>query len=281
MDHDMQICIPSRSRPLNQKTIKGLSEELWPYITLVVPFDQYIQYRQVTPMDVKILPFDGFGIAAKRQFMLRLKESGKILMLDDDLKFYRRIEDGSRFLPTKPEQTVEMINNICTLLGKYTMVGLADKFMSQSLPRGHIECHRFNQTLCFNRDRFPKPWPEFRGLIAEEHDIMLQLITRGHKTAIITEYSKVDRPYSKGGCSDWRTTEIMMSEIERMAQLWPGIVTYTEYPARKDGTRHPQGYKVRFDWKAAVRQGEEYVHAHHNSNQGSNQPTTDTQPTPK
>src|SRR5215472_13327419 len=103
MDHDMQICIPSRSRPLNQKTIKGLSEELWPYITLVVPFDQYIQYRQVTPMDVKILPFDGFGIAAKRQFMLRLKESGKILMLDDDLKFYRRIEDGSRFLPTKPE----------------------------------------------------------------------------------------------------------------------------------------------------------------------------------
>jgi hypothetical protein len=66
---------------------------------------------------------------------------------------------------------------------------------------------------------------------------------------VITEYSKTDKPYDKGGCSDWRTTEVMMREIERMAQLWPGIVTYTDAP------NHPQGYKVRFDWKKAKMMG--------------------------
>src|SRR5215472_9671884 len=240
MDNDMQICIPSRSRPLAQKTIANLSQDLWPWVTLIVPFDQYISYRQNVPLDIKILPFDGVGIAAKREFILNLRHSGRVLMFDDDLKFYKRVDTG-KFIPTKPEDTINMVNIICTLLKEYTMVGLADKFMSQGLPRGHIECHRFNQTLCFNRDRFPDPWPHFRGMIAEEHDMMLQLITRGHKTAVITEYSKVDRPYSKGGCSDWRTTELMMSEIERMAELWPGIISYSEYPIKEDGTRHPQG----------------------------------------
>jgi len=203
------------------------------------------------PSRVFVLPFEGFGIAAKRDFILKRERHGKVLMFDDDLKFYKRSEDGTKFVAMEPEDTLEMIDAIISYLNNYPMVGLVDKFMSQHTPRNHIECHRFNQTLCFNRDLLPDPWPDFRGLIAEEHDIMLQLLTRGCKTAVITEYSKTDKPYADGGCKDWRTTDVMKQEIERMAQLWPGIVSYVDHP----DPNHPQGYKVRFDWKKAKKIG--------------------------
>jgi len=245
-----QIAIPSRSRAHAQKTIANLSPVLYENIVIVCPSDQYEEYRNAVPDDSMVMPFDGFGIAAKRDFILKSKKYGKVLMFDDDLKFYRRTEDN-KFLPMVPAETVPMVEMILSYLDKYAMCGLVDKFMSQHTARPHIECHRFNQTLCFNRDLFPDPWPTFRGLIAEEHDMMLQLLTRGIRTAVITEYSKTDKPYDRGGCSDWRTTEIMKQEIERMAQLWPGIVSYTDHP----DPNHPQGYKVIFNWRQAKRIG--------------------------
>jgi hypothetical protein len=246
-----EIAIPSRSRPRAQKTIYNLSDDLWNFVMVVVPQDQLEAYRAEIPAPIKVIPFEGFGVAPKRDFILHMKPTGKILMFDDDLKFYKRSEEGSRFFPISPSDTIDMVETIVSYLNHYPMVGLVDKFMSQHTPRHHIECHRFNQTLCFNRDLLPDPKPRFRGLIAEEHDMMLQLLTRGCKTAVITEYSKTDKPYAKGGCSDWRTTEVMKQEIERMAQLWPGIVSYSDHP----DPEHPQGYKVRFDWKKAKKIG--------------------------
>ncbi len=244
-----KIAIPSRSRANHQITIYNLSADLWHFTSIVCPADQYNEYRSAVPEPIGVIPFDGFGIAAKRQFILTLEKEGKILLFDDDLKFYKRSEDGSKFSSMAPGDSVDMVLKIVDYLDRYAMVGLVDKFMSQHTQRNHIECHRFNQTLCFNRELLPTPWPEFRGLIAEEHDMNFQLLTRGHKTAVITEYSKTDTPYSKGGCSDWRTTEVMMREIERMAALWPGLVTYTDNP------KHPQGYKIRYNWRGAKNMG--------------------------
>ena len=177
-----------------------------------------------------------------------MKKDGKVIMLDDDLRFYKRTEDGRKFPQTDKPQTIEMITDIIEMLDRYPMVGLTDKFMSQTKPRGYIECHRFNQVLAFNRSLLPDPCPEFRVPHDEEHDVHLQLLTRGCKTAVLTEWSKSDKANAPGGCQDWRTDKILMDTHEKLMQLWPGIVTidFKVDPRTDKITR-----KARYNWKAA------------------------------
>jgi hypothetical protein len=246
---DLQIAIPSRSRHFVQKTIYNLDKSLWPIIVIVVPQSQYNNYRSIIPQNISIIPCDKDGIGPTREFILKFKSNGKVIMMDDDLTFYRRSEDGLKFIQMAPAESVEMIALIITYLDTYAIVGLADKFMSHTLPRQHKECARFNDLHGYNRDLLPTPWPLFRLRHGEEHDVQLQCITRGCKTVAITEYSKVNKAYANGGCSDYRTKEFMMEELNRMAELWPGILTL------ELDEKHPQGYRSKINWKEAKRRG--------------------------
>ena len=167
----------------------------------------------------------------------------------DDLTFYKRSEDGARFAKISRDDTTEVIHTMYDFLDEYVIVGLVDKAWSQAQPRGFVKCTRFNDIHGYNRDMLPHPWPEFRGMHGEEHDFQLQCITRGFPTVALSEYSKTNNPYSEGGCSDWRTKVLMMSEMERLSKLWPGIINITA------DSSHPQGYRTKFNWKEAMRQG--------------------------
>jgi hypothetical protein len=196
-------------------------------------------------MDIAILPFSGLpGVGRKRQFILTMKKTGKVIMMDDDLRFYKLTEDGMKFPPTSRADTEKMIADICEYLDGYSMVGLTDKFMSQTKPRLYVECQRFNQVLGFNRDLLPDPWPQFRLLNDEEHDVHLQLLTKGYRTAVSTEWSKSDIPNATGGCSDWRNDEVLKEAHDQLLEWWPTIVTIKPNPNR-----------ARYNWKEAKRMG--------------------------
>jgi hypothetical protein len=243
---NIQIFIPSRSRWQNVRTLFNLSEQLWPLVSVVVPYSQFTVYRASLPRPVDIIPFSGEGIHTKRDFILHLKPDGKIIMMDDDLKFYKRTGDGTRFPGTHPQETEEMMDTLIYLLDHYPMVGLTDKFMSQTKPRPVMECHRFNQVLGFNRDLLPNPWPKFRVPHDEEHDFHLQLLTRGYKTSVLTEWSKSDKSDAPGGCSDWRNETVLRQAHEKLMELWPGIVTIDTSKEKP---------KARYNWKAAKMMG--------------------------
>jgi hypothetical protein len=203
-------------------------------------------YRSSVPMSVRVLEFPGVGIAAKREFIMHLRKEGKVIMFDDDLTFYQRSEDGTKFPRISPKDTEEMVSDIVELLDQYSMVGLTDKFMSQTKPRGLIECHRFNQILGFNRDLLPRPWPRFRVPHDEEHDVHLQLLTQGYKTAVLTEWSKSDKSGAPGGCSDWRNNDVLNVAHTQLMELWPTIVSIdikNEKP------------KARYNWREAKKIG--------------------------
>ena len=246
MQDPLQIVIPSRSRFTKQTTLHNLSQNLWPYITLVVPRDQYESYRMVSPMEVTILGFDGNGIGAKREYILHMKHVGKLIMLDDDLRFYKRTEDGTKFPPATPEQTELMIDAISGLLNIYPYVGLTDKFMSQTKRRLYDTCQRFNQVLAFNRDTLPKPWPQFRLNNDEEHDVHLQLLTRGYRSGVLTEWSKSDKPNAPGGCHDWRDENTLPEAHMKLTEFWPNLVTID---------RSKEQPRARYNWQEAKKMG--------------------------
>jgi hypothetical protein len=249
MFDNLQIAIPSRSRAHLQKTIYNLSQRLWPIVTIVVPVEQHSDYRRKIPEEISVLPSETFGIGPTRQFILKTRTTGKLIMLDDDLTFYRRNDSGNKFYIIAGDNTEQMITDIVDFLDRYPMVGVADKFMSHTQPRGYKECSRFNDMHGYNRDLLPVPWPEFRVLAEEDHDFHLQLLTRGYKTAVITEYSKTNKAQSAGGCSDWRNTETMLKVQQQMLEYWPGIVSLTPKP------NYVTENRVRYNWKKAKRIG--------------------------
>jgi hypothetical protein len=246
MPDDFHIYIPSSSRPTRQKTIENLHPELWPYISIITPREQVFEYYKNTPPGVRVYAFDELGISKKRQHILTLNTTGKIIMMDDDLRFYKRIEDGG-FKPAATYATIQMITDIAGLLDTYPYVGLVDKFFSDTRPRGFVECTRFNQVLAVNRDLLPDPWPSFRPAIHEEHDFHLQFLTRGMKTAVTTEWTKTDTHNAPGGCSEWRNTELMIKASNQMLEHWPGLVSVTN--------KEPYGAHLKYNWRGACRAG--------------------------
>jgi hypothetical protein len=241
------IVIPSRSRAYNQKTIHNLSEELWEKITVVVPHTQYTEYKRTLPSDITTIPFEEVDSAGeKRDFILNMKETGKIFLLDDDLTFYCRTLDGKKFPQATKAETKSMMYEISRYLDTYAMVGVTDKFMSQTKPREHMECQRCNQVLCINRDLLPKPWPKFEMAVGEEHHFHLQLLTQGYKTTVLTEWSKSDKTDAPGGCSEWRNAQNIGETFRKLEGLWPGIITinWSTSPAR-----------FRCNWQEAKRRG--------------------------
>lgn len=237
-----QIVIPSRSRPFDQRTLKNLSQNFWADTIIVCPESQYSSYREAVYKKVEIVPFGVMGIGPKRQHILTMQTSGKVIMLDDDLTFYRRASDGYKFIRMTPDESELMILEICKFLDKYPMVGVTDKFMSHTRPRGHVECARFNQILGINRNILPNPWPQFRIPHDEEHDFHLQLMTRGIRTAVLTEYSKSQMDDAPGGCNDWRNQAMYDETYRLLLEYWPGIVTIVNNRAR-------------YRWKEAMRIG--------------------------
>ncbi len=248
MHEEFAIAIPSRSRPNAQKTLRNLSKHLWPRVMIVVPMEQYASYRVAVPQEVRVIPFDGLGIAAKRQFILDFYHTGKVLMMDDDLLFYAREESGKFHIST-PIETEYMVRDIDRFLDTYCMVGIVDKFWSNRRPRGHVECVRFNQVLGFNRNLLPDPKPTFNIEHDEEHSFHLQLLTRGIKTAVLTEYTKSDKPNADGGCSDWRTPELSDEVCKKLSQLFPEIVTVL--PARSSALERGGTLRVSYSWRRA------------------------------
>ena len=245
MHKDLQIVIPSRSRHLSLRTINNISINLWNLITVVVPYGQFTAYRNSLRQPINVVPFEETtGVGPKRDFILRMNYSGKVIMLDDDLKFYKRIYHGTKFEPSSSSDTEHMVYEIVKYLDDYPMVGLTDKFMSQTKPRVMMESQRFNQVLGINRDLLPMPWPQFRLAHDEEHDFHLQLLTKGYKTAVLTEWSKSDTPNAAGGCRDWRDTESMAQTHKELQELWPGLVTIAQDPPR-----------ARYNWSEAKRRG--------------------------
>ena len=225
----MNIYIVSSGRPNKQITAAQISPNSKYLVTTVVPEKEQNDYLQ-TQTTASYLFHNKFGIKDTRQFILDYATNSKepkFLMLDDDLVFYKRLEQGN-FIKANPDQVEEMFDEIYLKLNSFGHVGVCDKFMSHAQPRDYITNGRYNQVMAYNFFMLPRPTPKFRVEVGEEQDFNLQLLYAGVESCILTEYSKSTSSYAPGGCSVWRTAEIERAAHEEMVRLWPGICTLKE-----------------------------------------------------
>lgn len=244
---DLTIAIPSRSRWWWPKTVDAMHPSLWEHMVVYTPMDQVKHYRDILAKPIRVVGLEYTHIGQKRQMILEKSNTGKVIMMDDNLTFYKRTVTGATFksMPPASMDTVDMITQICRLLNSYASIGLADKFMSQHKPRQIQEYQRFIHVLCYNLARLPTPWPQFEICHYEDHHFHLQLLEASCPTAIATEWSKTKAGKNTGGCSDWRTEALMDQAADFMLNRWPGICIDNSERG-EDGAR-----RLKFRWKQA------------------------------
>lgn len=254
----MNIVIPSRGRPNSQRTSQALSNAGVKHHIAVSKNDPCLP--EYAALYNNIVVVEAKSITDKRNKILQMF-GPYVLMMDDDLAFYARKRDG-KFLKAEPKKVSEMISKLAVSVKMNAHVGMVDKFMAQTRPRGTMYSGRYNQVLGYNLNliserakMFKRKMPRFRTPLNQEHDMHLQLSAMGLRPAILCEYSKDAKYYAKGGLTGFRTPKLEREVFESLAITWPHFVTLRK-------TKHSiGGVAATFRWKYADEVGERNYNA--------------------
>lgn len=247
----MKIYIPTRGRPARQPTYETLLEAGYaPTLVLSRDDSTALAYKN-TYGRANVLVVRASNLCEKRQAILNnvaMYRDQKFVMMDDDLTFFSRQGPAGTFKKSGTADIQCVLSDMEFALKRWAHVGISDKFMCQTKPRGSVTHGRYNQVMAYNPRLFPKPWPKFRMITNQEHDFHLQLATRGRGPLILTDYSKDAKYYADGGCSSYRTPTLERKVFRQMAKTWPDFVTLVKMDKRP-------GLRMTVKWKKAVEAG--------------------------
>ena len=252
----MRIYIPTRGRTFNQETLKHFPKEMKKEVVLVVDEDEKDLYTQHdTPK--MVVPSSIKGISPKRKYIVDNTDDPRIVMLDDDLRFYIRKSPTDwhlRYLDT------EEYGALFGLLDEWMDQGYAHCGISAREGNNRVEALRVRNTrymrvLAYDLDRFPKDIEWARTEIMEDFDIALQLLRRGKACSVSYYYAQGQKTSNaSGGCSEWRTMKVQSAGAEKLATLHPTCVKVVEKVTKTawDGELRKD---VRVEWKKAFKEG--------------------------
>lgn len=242
------IYIPTYGRPNRQPTADALQAAGMHFCFVLSKNDELLAtYRRLIKQEyynADIAVANVATISEKRDWILS-KIGPKIIMLDDDLTFYARRRAGN-FTKSTPNDVRRMFKWLNTALDKFAHAGVIDKFMSQAAPRGSVQSRRYNSVLAYNKMLFPYPRPKFRIPVSEEHDVHLQLASKGLPPAVSCEFSKNTSYYNEGGCTDERTKHSELAGHKAFAALWPDLVTVVKSKSSLSG------HAIKVRWAKSV-----------------------------
>ena len=250
----MNIYIPTRGRADQQVTLSYFPEELRQEVTLVVDHDEADQY---TKYDCKtmVCPESVHDIATKRKYIHENATTNKIVMLDDDLRFYIRKKHNDwhlRYL--EGEEYPAMFGLIDKWLDDYAHVGVSAREGNNRVEHLSVENTRYMRVLAYNLDHFDGV-EVGRVKVMEDFDINLQLLKKGLPSKVSYYYAQGQgSSNAAGGCSEWRTLDVQSEGAERLKELHPDVVSVVEKE-----TKTAWGGAIRKDvkvqWKQAYKTG--------------------------
>ncbi len=252
----MRIFIPTRGRADSQVTLSFFPEELRKEVTLVVDEHEKDLY---SAYDCRIMVCDDtvHDIATKRKFIHDNTDDNKIVMLDDDLRFYiRKATNDWHLRYLESEEYPALFGLLDVWLDDYAHCGVSAREGNNRVEALSVETTRYMRLLAYNLDKFDGV-ELARTRVMEDFDINLQLLKKGYPSKISYYYAQGQgSSNAAGGCSEWRTLDVQSEGAELLAKLHPEVVTVVEKE-----TKTAWGGAIRKDvkvmWKKALKQGAE------------------------
>jgi hypothetical protein len=251
----MRIIIPTRGRTEKQLTLSFLPPELRKRTSLVCPKREASGLFRLYPdvHEIVIEPYPNMKIAQKREWIVQTWSDygyAKILMLDDDLRFYTRISaDDWHLQEIWGDKLIEPFQRIDDKLSpQCPHVGLGQRQGNNWLTE--VGWKSPAKQVCTLGYYLPVVKECRWDLVELRSDICvtLQLLLKGFPNAIWTE-TVVNQEYdAPGGCNIYRTVEMSDTEACKLAKLFPDYVSVEQ---RKYGR-----LEVTVQWKKAFEDGQ-------------------------
>lgn len=252
----MKIFIPTMGRPNKQVTYDNLPPALQMNTTLVVPLDEVRFYMAQTKAYVIGCPEK--GIAPTRDWIMQYAkntEIGKIVMLDDDIKFQKR-NDAMQIKNATDQECIEAFQWLENTLNEHIHCGIAVRFNAFADPREYLSPGRMMHVLAYRPREVIESGAYFCKGVDKDHvmddfNMTLQLLTMGYNNKVSLTYrTSPGKANSKGGASLWRNVEITNRSANNMKKNFPDFVRIRE-KKNWDGIVGAQQLDIVANWKKA------------------------------
>ena len=257
------IYINSSDRWDRVRSVKQMPEE-WKAFTFIATTAK--QAKKYKMLGWRVLSFPEavpHFLSSERQWLLENSPARYVWMMDDDLAFQYR-KDG-KLLNCKPAQMEKLLEELTrTVQSGFPLVGVSARFGNNTVEEDHADITRVSR--CYVVDtRVVKELKlniaPFEPFLMQDFYMTLSFLKAGFKTRVLYNYAQGDGgSNTKGGCSRYRTPELLRKVSLFMARSFPGVVTVTEkttkggwngFPVDAHGNVHRTDVVVQ--WKKAYR----------------------------
>ncbi len=236
-----------------QYTIARFPEDVLEQTWLVVQETEADEYEYPRLM---VLPSEITMLSPTRQYILENAGSEKIVMMDDDLYFYRRKGKNDWHLHyCTPEDFADMFSIIEDWLDDFVHCGISSREGNNHVETLHKDIGRMQRVLAYNVPKVLKVGARFDRIdCKQDFDMTLQLLREGFPNRISYEFAQGQSRGSQfeGGCALYRDKEMMERCAHELHDFHPDFVTVVEKKTKSawkdfDNVR----VDVRIGWKKA------------------------------
>lgn len=253
----MKIYIPTMGRVDRQRTLSVIPDKF--DVSLVVDHIERNMYKEYTSRcEIIVTPKTVTDIGATRKFITKLQSVGNIVMLDDDLQFYRRKPDGYLEgnlgdIQAQRKITGEALSLVSKTLSQgFAHCGISAREGNNRVSADYVDCTRMLRLLAYDAYKLKHLGIKFdRISLMEDFDVTLQLLTKGCPNRVFYNYAQGQRVSNEsGGCSSYRVPELQTESAHKLKQNFPDFVDVVQKETKVawgGGTRTD----VRIKWKKA------------------------------
>jgi hypothetical protein len=228
MNIDYGIYIPSRGRVGRQFTLAQLPAELCKHVTLVVDAAEYEQYQQAHARKCTVAhpPPRCTGITKVREWIAATCTQPKLIMLDDDLRFYKRAVGSLYLRKLETDEYIEMFDMLAEWLDTVPHAAISAREGNNRVEQSYKYAGRALRCLAFRTEEYRRFAAAGRCAVMEDFDTALRLMRLGWANKISYTYAQNQDGGSNraGGCSTYRTPAVQAHAAHALAKLHPGFV---------------------------------------------------------
>lgn len=226
-------------RVQRQRTLSAIPKQWLPITWLVVPPAERNAHKHP---QILVVAEKGIG-PARDGAVAHAKKENKVLMLDDDLKFFvrgpKRNPDSKCHFSLWPASSEDMTNMLDTVekgLDMYGCVSVAAREGCNRLPHPRAINQRHLRMLGYRIDALRKTGVQFKDMpLMEDFHVQLSLLENGHRSCVFTQWAHDQSSTNiSGGCSTYRTLEAQSAAAHRLAELHPDTVKVVEKVTKTD-----------------------------------------------
>jgi hypothetical protein len=251
-------------------TLEWIPRGLLQKTILLVNRKEFKEYRDRYSDLVRVQQTAVEGISKTRQYAIThiadREEVECILMLDDDMRFYKR-PDMSKpgLVKSTPGQVRAMLDKMAgfSMLPNFFACGLSARQGNNHIDKRWIDNTRMMNAYAINVTALRKEKVKFSETqVMEDFWVTLNMLTRGYKNRVLYEFCwNQNGSNDSGGCSSYRTAKVQAGAAMKLHREFPDFVKLVTKTAI--APKYWEGMKertdVRIQWKKA------YESSNHNS----------------